>query len=218
VTESDAASLIAPFLFCDLPLETWIAASRDSDAEPWSSLARSADLDRDGHRDEAVALWRQVADSPDVESRQVLQAWHFLREAGVEPPADIAKRVLGMIVEMPVQGGHDTLAGYADGSARYLNFSGKVVIWEQRADPDVSNALNAWLAAGEDLVQKIGVWDLPTLPDLSPGHARVLMLTPSGPHFGQGPAGALLGDPLARNVIEAAVAVMQLLMTKAAPP
>jgi hypothetical protein len=35
---------------------------------------------------------------PDIESRHVLQAWHFLREFGVNPSDDVAPHVLGAVV------------------------------------------------------------------------------------------------------------------------
>lgn len=35
-----------------------------------------------------------------------------------------------------------------DGTARYLNYSGKTLVWEDRADLEIQAAINRWLAAG----------------------------------------------------------------------
>jgi hypothetical protein len=120
--------------------------------------------------------------------------WHFLRGAGYQPPDDQAKRVLGVVMEMPVGGAHDLLAAYEDGSARYLDYSGKVVILEDRTLHQVQEAIKNWLSLGQVIVQAIGPWTQPALPALPANHLRVMMLTPSGPHFGQGPSEELLKD------------------------
>jgi hypothetical protein len=44
--------------------------------------------------------------------------------------------VLGVILEMPSGGAYDTLAAYVDGTARYLNFSGKAIFWDA-PDPGI---------------------------------------------------------------------------------
>ena len=38
--------------------------------------------------------------------------------------------VRGVVLDVHVTDGLDTLAGYADGTARYLNHSGKAIIWD----------------------------------------------------------------------------------------
>jgi hypothetical protein len=84
-----------------------------------------------------------------LESRQVLQACNFLREAEEQPPADRAKLVLGAVAEMPVHGGHDLLAAYQDGIARYLSYSGNAVVWENRSVAPIQSAINDWLAQAQ---------------------------------------------------------------------
>jgi hypothetical protein len=117
-------------IFGDAPLDVWTAHGAGQPGRPWDSFERARQLARAGHRDEAVRIWQQIASAPGLESRQTLQAWHFLRQAGQLPPPDQARHVLGVTVEMPVRKGHDLLAAYRDGTARYLNYSGKAVIWD----------------------------------------------------------------------------------------
>lgn len=45
-------------------------------------------------------------------------------------------------MEMPSGDGYDTLAAYVDGSARYLNFSGKAIFWDT-PDPMIKTLCRA---------------------------------------------------------------------------
>jgi hypothetical protein len=209
------ARTVRQFVYGDAPLDEWVAQGDGDPGEPWDSFARARQLAHSGQQQEAVKIWRQIAATEGLESRQVLQAWHFLREAGEQPPADRAKLVLGAVAEMPVSGGHDLLAAYRDGTARYLNYSGKAVVWEDRSVAPIQSAINDWLAKAQVIVNAIGPWNQPALPPLPPGHARLMMLTPSGPHFGQGPVADLSADQAARSFITAATGLMQLVVGRA---
>jgi hypothetical protein len=194
---------LVPLLFGDLPLDQWPGADTPERGAPWDSfIAARAELAA-GHRDEAVGLWLHVAERADIEARHVLQAWTFLRQAGVAPDAEQAKEVLGVVVSVPVEHGHDVLAAYRDGSVRYINFSGAAVLVDD-APPTVGAAGRELLQQGRILVSRIGPWTEPQLPPLAQGDARLMMLTPSGPHFGQAPFSSLGSDPMARPVLDAA--------------
>ena len=127
----------------------------------------------------------------------------FLRQAGIAPDAKNAKDVLGVVVSVPVQHGHDVLAAYRDGSVRYINFSGAAVVLDD-AQPAVGGARQELLEQGHTLASRTGPWTEPKLPPLGQGDARLMALTPSGPHFGQGPFSALGSDAMARPVLDAA--------------
>jgi hypothetical protein len=123
--------------------------------------------------------------------------------------------VLGVAAEMPVRKGHDLLAAYRDGTARYLNYSGKAVIWDDHSDSRVQAAITGWLDAGQVIASAIGVWEQPSLPPLPPGDARLMMLTPGGHRFGQAPAAALSQDPKAGPFLAAATKLLQLITSRA---
>jgi hypothetical protein len=193
-------------LYGDASIDQWLVAAGGSSAEPWASFARAASLWSDDRRDEAVSVWREIAANDDIESRHVLQAWHFIRAAGVSPPADSAADVLGVIAEVAVGEGCDLLAAYLDGSVRYLG--GATLV----AAPDVvrlAEALTAWLVVGQLLAPNIVAWDHPALPSLPSGHSRVLMLTPAGPRFGQGPDAELRQMPAAGGFLDVATTLLQ---------
>jgi hypothetical protein len=157
-----------------------------------------------------LAALQAVAARSDFGSRHVLQAWDALRLMAVAPPAAVAKNVLGVVVDAPVETGVDTLAAYADGTARYLNYSGSVVVWDA-PDARLAELVQAVVAAGEVIAGKIGPWEGPR-PPLPSGQMRLSMLTPSGLHFGQAPFDVLAREPMAAPLINAAVQLMQALV------
>jgi hypothetical protein len=202
-------------MFGDAALDVWVAHGTGHPGEPWTSFEHARQLVQAGHQDEAVTIWQQIAVTEGLESRQTLQACHFLRQAGQPPPAGLARLVLGVAVEMPVGKGHDLLAAYRDGSARYLNFSGRALIWEDRSDARIQAAITIWLTAGQVIADAIGVWDQPSLPPLQAGQARLMTLTPGGHRFGQAPVAALSQDPKADPFLTAATSVLQLITSRA---
>jgi hypothetical protein len=88
-------------------------------------------LARAGKKEEAKSRLHSILDTPNLETRAQLWAWSALRELGEYPDAKSAKEVLGAVLEVPIRGAYDTLAAYQDGSARYLNFSGKAIFWDK---------------------------------------------------------------------------------------
>lgn len=202
-------------IFGDVPLDEWVPQADGEPGAPWSSFERARQLVHAGRQDEAVTIWRQVADTEGLETRHTLQAWHFLRQAGQQPPADRASSVLGAVAEMPMREAHDVLAAYRDGRARYLNYSGRVVIWEDTSDADAGAAIAKWLASAQVIAGVIGTWDKPARPSLPAGHMRLTALTPSGLRFGQGPAADLGREALAGTFISDATGLMRLLVSRA---
>jgi hypothetical protein len=169
-----------------------------------------------GERDAAVTLWRAIADGRDLESRHVLQAWTFLRAAGVVPDPATGKVALGVVVVVPVESGHDTLAGYRDGTVRYLNHAGGASVIDSPT-PDVAAANAELNAAGQELAKLIGPWDELTLPPVPEGATRLIVLTPSGPHFGQASYEQLHADAMARPVLDSAARLLQCVVDQTFP-
>jgi hypothetical protein len=213
---SSAASLLRPLLYGDVPVGQW--GVNAGQGEPWDRFSAARQAVQSSELEAAVAIWSAIGASPGLESRQYLQAWTFLREAGHPPPPDEAKKVLGVVAEVPVNDAHDVLAAYQDGSCRYLNHSGKVAVIDDRSITDVERAVGTWLTVGRALAQITGPWDHPQLPSVPAGHMRIMVLTPSGPHFGQGPADQLMADPTAASFVGAATALLQIVVKLPLPP
>jgi hypothetical protein len=104
------ADALRQFIYGDAPLDEWVAQGDDNPSEPWSSFERARRLAHAGQPDEAAKIWQQIARTERLESRQTLQAWHFLRQAGYLPAPDRAQVVLGVVAEMPVRREHDLLS------------------------------------------------------------------------------------------------------------
>lgn len=203
-----AADSLRLLLFGDRPVDEWPPPETVADGEPWASFVRARESQRSGDEHAAVEMWSDIAAQQAIESRHVLQAWHFLRAAGVSPAPETASYVLAAVAEVSVKTGHDLLVAYRDGGVRYLNHSGKVAIVEGAADLAVTEATRAWLAVADELASTVGVWDQPQLPPLPSGDSRIMMLTPEGPRFGQGPDSLLRTDAGATAFLSAATNVL----------
>ncbi len=87
-------------LFGDLPLSAWGAGQT---GEPWTQFAMAAQCLARKDRNGAMAALQAIVARTDLGSRHVLQAWDALRLLAISPPAAIAKNVLGVVVDVPVE-------------------------------------------------------------------------------------------------------------------
>jgi hypothetical protein len=183
-------------LFCDdLSL---FKPRQDQDLAPWQETLFSKNPDQ-------VAIETIATDSME-ESRIRALAFNWLRQNGQTIPN---REVLGVIIEVPLEGGLDTLAAYSDGRVRYINQTGKLAVFEG-GPPEVQSMAKQLVAISEATVAKIGPWDKPRLPPPSRGHIRMTFLVSDGLYFGQGPYGIMQKDPSAAPIINQATKLLQL--------
>lgn len=201
-------------LFGDLELSEWARDDTEYAGEPWQLFLRARKDLEAGNRQEAIRALEQVAAIPSLESRHYLQAWSALRSLGVRPDKALAGHVYGVVAEVAVEQGQDIVAGYADHTARYFNFSGAGIVWDAQEE-EISQRIDQLLTAGETAVKAIGLWEAPRPPAPTKGQARISMLTPAGLYFGEAPTEVLWRDPLAGPVIDAAFSLMQALISRA---
>jgi hypothetical protein len=180
-------------------------------SEPWASFKRVKDSLEKGDSNQAIEALRRILAIPQMESRVCVQVWHLLRELGVEPPTELAKQTLGVVVEVGMPKGVDLVAGYADHCARYWNFSGAGVVWEHPNDM-LDKLIDDLLTKGSSVVQRIGPWKEPRPAAPANGIVRLNFLTPNGLHFGQGPMNALAKDPMGGPVLSSVFQLMKALM------
>jgi len=191
---------IYELLFCD-NLELYRGLS---DEYPWNSLFPS--------EPNTVDLQRIVED-PDVETRPKVLAANLLRSLG---KTDDGKELFGVVVEVGMDEGLDTLAAYEDGTARYINFTGSVVVWDNRT-AESDELIADLFAAARNVVAQIGPWDAARLNRPKTGNIRLSFLVSDGLYFGEGPFDVLAQDPIGGPVIAEATKLMQFLVMKTRP-
>lgn len=198
-------------LFADLPP----ARARDVFARGGEATRFLVDLAAAAESGDAPAALRAItaAPPPERETRLFLQAWHLARMAGVDPGSG-GTRALGVVVDMHTDDGLDTLAGFRDGSARYLNYSGAGVVWEA-PDGEIGRLVDDLLFRAEDVVLVTGPLDGERPPAPGHGGAMISILTPGGIHVGAGSTYALSNDSRGGPVINAAAALLAELVSRA---
>jgi len=199
---------VRELLFGDLPIRRWAGSGT---GDPWVSFAHAVDLCEAGNSATARQQYYSILAIPHLETRHYLQAWEGLRALGEVPRPSVARHIYGVVLDVPMDESWDTLAAYADYSCRYLNHSGRAIIWDHPSDA-LDPFVDRLLQAGRSLVSLIEPWPHPR-PPLSPGMARISLLCPGGLHFGEGPLGTLLEDPTAAPVLEAGTALLRALVS-----
>ena len=182
-------------LFCD-DLALFKTGDAVKGGGPWATLlADQPDL---------KAL-EAIAANEKEESRVRALAYHRLRAAGRDVPRG---KLLGVIVEVPVDGGLDVLAAFADGRVRFLSHSEKVAIFEEGAAPEVEALAKELVAVSQTLVDQIGPWDRERLPPPHRGHVRMSFLVSDGLYLGEGPFDALASDAMGGPVLAKATQLL----------
>jgi hypothetical protein len=196
-------------LFGDVPIEDWAGTSK---ALPWRHFQDAEHAMAHADVPAAEAALHAVLDTPELESRQYLQAWSCLRQLDRDALTDLPEHLYGVVLDVPLEQGYDTLAAYDDHTARYLNQGGGVIVWDIR-DPDMDALIDALLTAARPLLATVGVWES-ARPPLTTGRARVSMLTAEGLHFTEGVFEQFAQDPPTAPVFAAGAALMSALIDR----
>jgi len=163
---------------CQTVKELLKTVKLDGRPGPFQTIAQASLLEEKGDKAEARSLLHNLLVVPGLETRIQLVTWLALRELGERPDAKAGTEVLGVILELPMQDGYDTLAAYQDGSARYLNFSGSAIFWDAR-DETVAALCRAFIAAGASAGTNAKPRDDISLPQSA---TQLTLLTRSGPY------------------------------------
>jgi hypothetical protein len=201
---------IRDLFFGDLPADRWPeqSSTEEVSSEPWTSFVKSRQFSVDGDNERAKQCLHEILSMNHLESRHYLQAWNFLRTLGEQPPADEAKHLYGVVIEVALDEGVDVVAAYEDHTARYINHSGAGVVWEHPSD-SLNELIDDLLNEGRRIVEKIGPWEGPRPPSPPTGQARISMLVPLGLHFGQASYEILSRDHTGGPALNAGFKLMQ---------
>ncbi|MGA2393087.1 MAG: hypothetical protein ABSH03_07045 [Candidatus Lustribacter sp.] len=211
----DPASAQRDALYGEVPLGAY--AAKGKAAYPWTSLRAAATAIAAGDHTHATSLLHRVATDPHVEPLMRLEAWTALRGLGAFPTPSEAARFEGVVVEVILSTGRDTLAAYADKSAVYISASGQTITL--LPGTALGPQVDAVLAAGRVSQRRIGPWMSAQTPALPyNGGARVTILTAWGISFGQGPIDSISRDPRSSQVFNAANTLLQAMIARANAP
>lgn len=150
-----------------------------------------------------IPTLERLAADESQEGRIRYLAYSRLRELGRPVPA---KTLLGVVVEVHLDEGLDTLAAYSDGGVRYINRSGKMVVIDRAAA--VASRVSRLFDASAPVVARLKPWDGPRRAPPRRGSARLSFLASDGLYFGEGPMQALQRDAMAGPVIEQATQLL----------
>lgn len=196
--KNEAINKLYEMLFCDTP-QLFKNSTQANTQYPWNILLaeslNSSDL-------------LKITQDPSIESRMKLLAYNQLRnhENKIQN-----KELLGVVIEVALEEGLDVLAAYNDGSARYINFSEKVIMLEDVQDQS-NQLIQDLLEKSIQVINQIGPWNQDRLPFPDTGQVRLSFLVSDGLYFGQGPINQLFQDPMGGPVLEAASQLMSYLI------
>jgi hypothetical protein len=192
---NQAFNTIYNLLFCD-NLELFRSTGNKTSEGAWTTLlAKNPD----------VKGLRAIAEDPHQESRIRLLAYRRLAAIGESVPP---KLLLGVIVEVHLDNGLDTIAAFEDGRIRYINAAEKMAVFEP-SPADMRSKLDELLSAARSVIRKIGPWDKERLSPPGKGDIRITFLASDGLYFGQGRFAEMQNEPMARPVIAAALVLVE---------
>lgn len=191
----ESANIIYNLLFCD-DLSLYQDLTEQPYTYPFDILFAP---------DVAEAELQKIAGADELDPHVKLLACNRLLTAGVEPET---KELMAVIVEVHLEEGLDVLASFIDGTARYINHSGKMAIWETTEDKQAIDLTNQLFEHSIKIVNRIGPWDKPREPHPIKGNTRITFLVSDGLYFGEAKSNILFSDPMAGPALKVAAGLM----------
>ncbi len=199
----EATNIVYNLLFCDNP-GLYTAEMKQPYTHPYDILFSDTST---------VADLQNIIDDKNVDPRIAMLAYNKQVAKGHTPAT---KELLGVIVEIGLDEGLDTLASFSNGTARYINHTGKMLIWENTDDVTVKSIIADLFDHSEDILEKIGPWDQPRKAYPSTGNLRLTFLVSDGLYFGEGPMDIMFNEPMAAPALNAATQLLQYLTSASA--
>ncbi len=192
--KDQATNLEYNLLFCD-DLALYQTQHKEPVSGPWRVLfTQPANLEN----------LRQLAESASEDTRIRILAFNELKQHHALPKK---KQLLGVIVEVGLEHGLDTLAAYRNLRTRYINKSGKLRVGEKHK-PGIDDRIRKLFQEAQPIIEKIGPWGKPRLAPPAAGQVRLTFLVSDGLYFGQGTMRELARSPLAGPVLTAATELL----------
>jgi hypothetical protein len=194
-------NLIYNLLFCD-DLELYKANHQPPITYPFDVLFSETS---------SVADLQRIIDDRDADPRVRILAYNRQLSKGHKAEK---KELLAVIVEVGLTDGLDVLASFDNGTARYINQTGKMLIWETTTDGEGNRLTKDLFTKSKDIIKQIGPWDQPRRAHPGKGTVRITFLVSDGLYFGEGPIDILFNDALASPALTSATELMKYLTEK----
>jgi hypothetical protein len=196
--KDSATNLIYNLLFCDNP-DLYKTNTQKPYSYPFdilfSKTSTAADL-------------QKITDDTATDPRIRILAYNCQSSKGHKPNK---KELLAVIVEVGLDEGPDVLASFKNGTARYINQTGKILIWESTTDAKANELTKDLFVKSQHIVNQLGPWDKPRRTSPIRGNSRITFLVSDGLYFGEATTDALFSDQLAGPALASAAQLMQYL-------
>jgi hypothetical protein len=196
--KDSAINLIYQLIFCD-DINLYKSNAKPPVIYPYDILFK------DGS---SVADLQKIAVDTANDPRHRVLACNRLISLGHTP---VNKELLGVIVEVALDEGLDVLASFCNGTARYINHTERLLVWETQDDEKANQLKDDLFNSSRAIVAAIGPWDKPRRPSPAKGNLRISFLVSDGLYFGEGPMNVLFNDTMAAPALTAATQLMQYL-------
>jgi hypothetical protein len=199
--KDSATNLIYNLLFCD-NLDLYKTNTQAPHSYPFDILFSETS---------PIADLQKVIDDSTSDPRVKVLAYNKLIASGQKPDK---KEIFAVIVEVGLDEGLDVLASFKNGTARYINHTGKILIWETTTDETANELTRTLFSNSQNIVDQIGPWGKARRPHPTKGNARITFLVSDGLTFGEGPIDVLFNDPMGGPALASATQLMQYLTEK----
>ena len=199
--KNSSTNFIYNLLFCD-NLNLYKEKAQQPYTYPFDILFSEAST---------IADLQKIIEDKDSDPRIKVLAYNRQLASGHKPSK---KELLAVIVEVGLDNGLDVLASFNNGTARYINQTGKILVWETTNDEAANKITSDLFASSQNIVNQIGVWDKPRRPNPTKGNVRITFLVSDGLYFGEGPVDVLFSDPMASPALTKATELMKYITEK----
>jgi hypothetical protein len=199
--KDSSANLIYNLLFCD-NLDLYKTNTQPPYSFPFDILFSETSTTTD---------LQKIIDDTNADSRIKVLAYNKQQTSGHKPDK---KELLAVIVEVGLDEGLDVLASFNNGTARYINQTGKILVWETTTDTKANELTHDLFAKSQQIINQIGPWDKPRKMHPTKGNTRITFLVSDGLYFGEAPTDVLFSDQLASPALTTATQLMQYLTEK----
>jgi hypothetical protein len=199
--KNSAANIIYHLLFCD-NIDLYKKHTQGPYAYPFNILFSPAST---------AADLQNVINDTNTEPRIKMLACTKLRAMGRKPENNA---IYAVIVEAGLEQGPDVLASFRDGTARYINQTGNLLVWETAEDMEAKALTAALFENSAPAVSQTEPWGKKRIMHPAQGFTKITLLSSGGLYYTMGETDILLNEGLTKPALAAAVRLKQWLTQK----